>query len=123
VIGGDHPTIREEERAIADAADVDRDAVIVDAPDRPEMVESSSQVVVGGEVRRLDRQSPLVEALRTAGRNQWRLGVYAPDRLTDRVGRAAVDVLGLDVEGPLVADAPPRPEATLEAFGTGGEPP
>jgi len=42
------------------------------------MRESTARVTVNGEVRRLERQSPLVSTLRTAQRNQWRLGVYAP---------------------------------------------
>ncbi|WP_121821626.1 HD domain-containing protein [Halostella salina] len=102
VITADHDAIREFEHEIAAAADRDREDVILDVPARPEMTESSTRVVVSGEIRRLDQQSPLVEALRAAQRSQWRLGVYAPEGKTDRVGRAAVETLGLDIDGALV---------------------
>jgi HD superfamily phosphohydrolase len=115
VLDADHEQLRRYERMIADEADVSRDAVIVDVPDRPTMRESSSRVVVGGEIRRLGEQSPLVGALRTAQHNQWRLGVYAPAERVDTVGRAAATVLGLDVEGALVTDRPGT-HATLEDF-------
>ena len=80
------------------------------------MTESTSRVMVSGEMRRLGKQSPLVSALRTAGKQQWRLGVYAPSDDTDRVGRAAVDVLGLDLDGALVSDVRPGVTATLDEF-------
>jgi hypothetical protein len=57
-----------------------------------------------------------VSALRTAQQQQWRLGVYAPPDVTDRVGRAAVDVLGLDLDGALVSDIRPGVTATLDEF-------
>jgi len=117
VVDADHGRLLALERDVADAADVDEGAVVLDVPPRPSMTETSSRVVVGGEVRRLDRQSPLVGALRTAQRNQWRLGVYAPADLTDRVGSATADVLGLDVDGSLVADVRPGVHATLDEFG------
>jgi HD superfamily phosphohydrolase len=117
VVDADPETIREHEREVARAAEVDPGEVVLDVPERPSMTESSSRVIVSGEVRRLDRQSPLVSALRTAQRNQWRLGVFAPADLTDRVGAAAEDVLGLDVDGALVTDVRPGLHATLDEFG------
>jgi len=113
----DHERIRELERAVATDADLDPGAVILDVPPAPEIRESSSRVVVNGEIRRLDRQSPLVSALRTAGRNQWRLGVYAPPGAVDRVGRTAVRALGLDIDGALVSDVRRGLDATLDEFG------
>jgi hypothetical protein len=80
------------------------------------MTESTTRVVVNGEIRQLDRQSPLVSAIRTAQRNQWRLGVYAPRAETDRVGKAAVDVLGLDIEGSLVSNVRHGTYTTLDEF-------
>jgi HD superfamily phosphohydrolase len=115
VLDADHEQVRRYERMIADAASVERDAVILDVPARPAMRESSSRVVVGGEIRRLEEQSPLVGALRTAQHNQWRLGVYAPETRVEPVGRAAADVLGLDVDGALVTDRPGT-HATLADF-------
>jgi HD superfamily phosphohydrolase len=104
------------EREIAAEAGVAREHVILDVPPEPTMRESTARVTVNGEIRRLERQSPLVSALRTAQRNQWRLGVYAPEPATDRVGRAAADVLGLDPDG-LVAEVRGAIPTTLDEFG------
>jgi len=115
LVDGDHETLQEFERDIADYADVDPDEVILDVPGRPEMRESTSRVVVNGEVRQLGSQSTLVKALRRAGREQWRMGVYAPDELTDRVGNAAENVLGLDLDA-LVVDVRRAINTTLDEF-------
>ena len=56
-------------------------------------------------------------ALRRAGNEQWRLGVYAPEEVTDRVGGAAENVLGLDLEA-LVVDVRQGINATLDEFET-----
>ncbi|PSQ16357.1 phosphohydrolase [Halobacteriales archaeon QS_8_69_26] len=120
LIDADHDEIREHERAIADRAGVDPDCVILDVPDRPSMTESSSRVVVSGESRRLDRQSPLVEALRAASRSHWRLGVYAPEEDTDAVGKAAASVLGLEMDGALVREVREGLHATLDEFAGDG---
>ncbi|MFC7134968.1 MULTISPECIES: HD domain-containing protein [Salinibaculum] len=112
----DHETVRAFERDIADSANVDPEEVILEIPDRPEMKESTSRVVVNGEPRRLGQQSTLVSALRAAQRDQWRLGVYAPDDHSERVGNQAIRTLGLDLEGALVRDVRPGINATLEDF-------
>ncbi|MGQ3328085.1 HD domain-containing protein [Halorubrum sp. FL23] len=114
----DHDAETSLEREIAEAAGVARQHVILDVPPEPSMRESTARVTVNGEVRRLERQSPLVSALRTAQRNQWRLGVYAPRPATDRVGRAAADVLGLDPDG-LVAEVRGAMPTTLDEFHDG----
>ncbi|WP_096389037.1 HD domain-containing protein [Halopenitus persicus] len=127
----DHERVRELEREIAAAArvgsdsaagtgaappaDVDDVDVILDVPPEPSMRESTSRVTVNGEIRRLGDQSPLVSALRTAQRNQWRLGVYCPASLTDRVGRATADVLGLDSDS-LISDVRHGLETTLDEY-------
>ncbi|MFB6105699.1 MAG: HD domain-containing protein [Halobacteriaceae archaeon] len=112
----DHGTVRAFERDVADAADVDREHVVVDVPAEPDMQESTTRVLVNGEVRRLDQQSTLVSALRTARREQWRLGVYAPRDAVDRVGRAAERVLGLETDGALVTEVGTPGLATLDQF-------
>ncbi|RQG90043.1 HD domain-containing protein [Natrarchaeobius halalkaliphilus] len=116
IIEADHRTIREFERDIATTADVDPDCVILDVPSRPSMTESTSRVVVNGEVRRLEQQSPLVGALRAAQYSQWRLGVYTPPEFLESVGRAAVSVLGLDIDGALVTEVRDGLDATLDQF-------
>ena len=111
----DHATEAALEREIAESAGVAREHVILDVPPEPSMRESTARVTVNGEIRRLERQSPLVSALRTAQRNQWRLGVYAPKPATDRVGRAAANVLGLEPDG-LVTEARGAMPTTLDEF-------
>ena len=111
----DHAAGLSLEREIAEEAGVAREDVILDVPPEPSMRESTARVTVNGEVRRLERQSPLVSALRVAQRNQWRLGVYAPDAATDRVGRAAADVLDLDPDA-LVIEVRRAMPTTLDEF-------
>lgn len=95
VVTADHETVREFERDIAADAGVAPEYVLVDTPGEPNIPETSTRVVVDGEVRRLADESPLVEGLQAAGRAQWRFGVYAPEEQVDEVGRAAERVLGL----------------------------
>ena len=116
IIEADHETIREFEREIAATADVDPEYVILDVPGRPSMKESTTRVMVNGDVRQLGQQSPLVEALRAAQYSQWRLGIYSPESDRDRVGRAAVDVLGLDIDGALVSEVRDGLDTTLDQF-------
>jgi HD superfamily phosphohydrolase len=116
IVDADHTAVREWEAEIADRAAVDAESVILDIPARPHMTESTSRVVVSGGIRPLGRQSTLVEALTTAQREQWRLGVYAPADSAERVGTAAVSVLGLDIEETLVSDVRPGIHATLDEF-------
>lgn len=117
VVDAAHETLTELETDIADEADVDQRRVVLDVPPRPSMRESVSRVMVNGDVRQLDEQSTLVGALRAAQREQWRLGVYAPDEATDRVGRAAERVLGLETEGALVSEVgSPRVDSRLDDF-------
>jgi len=112
----DHAAIQDCEREIAAEANVDHDAVILDVPGEPSMTESSTRVVVNGETRKLAAQSTLVSALRAAQYDQWRLGVYAPEDVSDRVGEAAIRVLGLELDGALVRDVRPGIHATLDEF-------
>jgi HD superfamily phosphohydrolase len=115
VVDADHDTVREFEREIAAHAAVDPGEVVLDVPGRPAVRESTSRVVVNGEVRTLGSQSTLVKALRRASHEQWRFGVYAPEGGTDAVGAAAESVLGLDVDA-LVVDVRQGINATLDEF-------
>ncbi len=120
LVGIDHGDVRTFEAEIATAAGVDPGDVILDAPPRPAMRETTSRVVVGGEVRPLGEQSALVEALRAAQREQWRLGVYAPPEVIEPVGRAAETVLGLETNGRLVSERRGRYVPLDEFDGDGG---
>lgn len=111
----DYERTRALEREVADAAGVDADAVIFDVPGKPSMPESTSRVVVNGEIRKLAGQSTLVRALMEAHREQWRFGVYAPETSTDAVGRATERVLGLELDA-LVSDLRMGRPATLDEF-------
>jgi len=117
VITASHDEIRGFERSIASRADAEPDSVVVDVPAKPTMRESTTRVLVNGEVRRLDQQSALVSALRTAQREQWRFGVYTPPGDAERVGRAAESVLGLETDGALVSHVSrPTGHTTLDQF-------
>ncbi|WP_101294808.1 HD domain-containing protein [Halegenticoccus soli] len=116
VLEAPHREIVEFEEEVAARVGVEPSEVIVDVPPKPSITESSSRVVVNGDIRQLDRQSPLVSALRTAQRNQWRLGVYAPRDVAERVGREAVESMGLDIEGALVSDVRRGLRTTLDEF-------
>ena len=116
LLDADHDEIRSLEGEVAAEAGLDPETVILGVPPEPEMTESSSRVLVNGEVRQLDEQSTLVSALRIAQRDQWRLGVYAPGEASDQVGDAAVRVLGLDLDGTRVRDIQPGINATLDEF-------
>ena len=112
----DHGEIRDLERDVASRAGVGAERVVLDVPAEPGMTESSSRVMVNGEIRSLGRQSALVSALRTTQKHQWRLGVYAPPDATERVGQAAAAELGLDIDGALVSDVRQGLHATLDEF-------
>ena len=115
----DHETVRELEAEIADRAELTPEEVVVDVPPEPSMTESTSEVLVGGEVRRLADHSPLVTGLRTARKQQWRMGVYTVADATGRVGKAAAATLGLDIDGGLVSEVRRRVNASLDEFETG----
>ncbi len=116
LIEADQPAIRALEHEIGARANIDPDSVIVDVQGSPSMTESTSRVVVNGEVRKLGNQSPLVEALRESGCAQWRLGVYSPAAVREQVGQHAVSVLELEIDGPLVSEIGGGLDATLDQF-------
>ena len=116
LLGADHDAVRELEEEIAAAANVAPAAVVLDIPEAPSMTESSSRVLVNGSVRRLSAQSTLVNAIRAAQTDQWRLGVYAPAEDSERVGEAAVRKLGLELDGTRVRDVRRGIHATLDEF-------
>ena len=116
LLDADQERIHELEREIAHEANVDPEAVILDIPSEPTMTESTSRVLVNGEVRTLDEQSTLVKALRVAQQDQWRMGVYAPPQESERVGNAAVRSLGLELDGTRIRDVRPGINATLSEF-------
>ncbi|MFW6448811.1 MAG: HD domain-containing protein [Halobacteriota archaeon] len=109
---------RSHERAIADRLGLDPTAVLIDVPPVVTMAEARSRLLVNGDLRRLGDQSPLVGALEENHRAQWRMGVYAPAEWTDAVASAAIDRLGLDVDGPAVSPRSRGLHRSLGEFGT-----
>ncbi|PSP85375.1 phosphohydrolase [Halobacteriales archaeon QS_6_64_34] len=116
LLEADHEAVRGLEREVAAAANVAPAAVILDIPAAPSMTESSSRVLVNGAVRHLGEQSTLVNAIRAAQTDQWRLGVYTPAGDSERVGEAAVRELGLDLDGTRIRDVRRGIHATLDEF-------
>ena len=115
-VGASNEAVRELEVAVAEAAGVEPASVVIDVPGEPRMPETSTRVVVSGEVRRLEQQSALVEALRDAQAQQWRFGVYTPADQVEVVGHAAERELGLETGGRLVSERAGR-YAPLDEFG------
>ncbi|MFB6085598.1 MAG: HD domain-containing protein [Halodesulfurarchaeum sp.] len=121
LIEAEPETVGHTEQEIADRAGVGIDEVLLDVQGPPIMQESTTKVIVNGEIRELTDQSTLVGALERVQLEQWRLGVYAPAELSEAVGQAAAAVLGLDLEGGRIAetDSPGR-YASLSDFRGGG---
>lgn len=95
VLDAEFDTVREYEREIAEIAGVEPYKVILDVPPRPTATQAETRVIVNGDVRRLDQQSALVDALHATHQSQWRLGVYAADDVVASVDPAVEQVLGV----------------------------
>ncbi len=87
---------RRAEREIAEDAGVDERYVIVDIPPLEKMEESGVLVETEVGVKPLDEVSPLVNALKSASLENWRLGVYTKKEYLERVGRIAADYFGIE---------------------------
>ena len=103
VINADYDSIRTFENHIASKLNVDRQSVIIDIPSPPSTPAKEIKIKVGDEIRMLHDHSPLIDALQDAQKEQWRLGVYAPKNLVDRVGSAAENELNLETNGHLIS--------------------
>ncbi|MCH2453276.1 MAG: HD domain-containing protein [Halobacteriales archaeon] len=103
VINADYDSIRTFENHIASKLNVDRQSVIIDIPSPPSTTAKEIKIKVGDEIRMLHDHSPLIDALQDAQKEQWRLGVYAPKNLVDRVGSAAENELNLETNGHLIS--------------------
>lgn len=83
---------------IADEAGVSPDDVLVDIPAFPRDIWMEVQVQDKSCSVPLEQVSPLVTTLNETRRSQWRLGVYASEGLTEKVGQAARSVLNIRVQ-------------------------
>ena len=98
ILTADSADLRQLETEIAETAGLQPVSVLIDRPPEPTMRESTSRIMVGGDIVRLEDRSPLVRALRTIQKEQWRFGVYAPMDHLDAVESATLSVLDLTAE-------------------------
>jgi uncharacterized protein len=77
---------------IAGQAGVEHSLVLVDIPPLPSGMSLRVQVKNRHHLVELGEVSPLMNSLNENRLEQWRLGVYCPPDITDRVGKAATEV-------------------------------
>lgn len=82
---------RRVENEIAQMANVEEGYVLVDIPEKPEIVEMKAKVLVNGRMLSIDKASSLVAVLEKAQVDNWRLGVYTPSEYKEKVGKIARD--------------------------------
>ena len=80
---------------IALEAGVSPGQVMVDIPAFPRDIWMDVMVKERYSVSRLEEVSPLVTTLNETRRSQWRLGVYAPEGMTDAISEAARKILSI----------------------------
>jgi HD superfamily phosphohydrolase len=81
--------IKRIENEIAESAGVEPEYVLVDIPEKPEIVEMKAEVLVNGKMIPIDKASSLVSALGKAQLDNWRLGVFTLPEHREKVGNAA----------------------------------
>ncbi|MCZ7392860.1 MAG: HD domain-containing protein [Candidatus Methanoperedens sp.] len=81
--------IKRIENEIAESAGVEAEYVLVDIPEKPEIVEMKAEVLVNGKMIPIDKASSLVSALGKAQLDNWRLGVFTLPEHREKVGNAA----------------------------------
>jgi HD superfamily phosphohydrolase len=103
VINADPEMVHKFEDSISNSLNINPQSVIIDIPPLPSKTEGEIQVEIAGEIRMLAEQSPLVKSLYDAQVEQWRLGVYTPKELVEKVGRSAESELNLKTNGHLIS--------------------
>ncbi len=81
--------IKRIENEIAESAGVEAEYVLVDIPEKPEIVEMKAEVLVNGKMIPIDKASSLVSALGKAQLDNWRLGVFTLPECREKVGKVA----------------------------------
>lgn len=87
--------IRRVETELAQSCGIAPEYVIVDIPEKPEIVEMKAQVMMNSKMISLDKASSLVAALEKAQMDNWRLGVYTLPEYREKVGNAARQFFGV----------------------------
>jgi HD superfamily phosphohydrolase len=81
--------IKRIENEIAESAGVEPEYVLVDIPEKPEILEMKAHVLVNGKMIPIDKASSLVASLEKAQFDNWRLGVFTPAEYREKVGNVA----------------------------------
>jgi len=102
VIDASWDQIRSFEAELAEKTGIDPEKVVVDIPDRPSIPESDTCVIEDGEPRPMREASPIIGALEVANREQWRLGIYAPEQHIEQIRDVADEVLNTDSNQELI---------------------
>ena len=103
VINANYDSIHSFEETIASKLNIDVQSVIIDIPKLPLPIGQDIKIKAGDSTRMLHEHSSLIDALQAAQKEQWRLGVYAPENLVERVGSAAERELNLQTNGHLIS--------------------
>lgn len=90
---GNRNQIMKLEREIAEEAGVNYEDVLVDIPEPPVLEEAEIKILYKGGIGDIRQLSPLANALTTAYRKAWKIGVYAPKEVRERVSKAAQRIL------------------------------
>ncbi len=81
--------VKRVENEIAQSAGIEPEYVLVDIPEKPEIVEMKAQVLVNGKMVPIDKASSLVAALEKAHLDNWRLGVFTLPEYREKVAGIA----------------------------------
>ncbi len=87
--------INRVENEIAESAGVSPEYVIVDIPEKPQIIEMKARVMINGKMESIDKASSLVASLEKAQLDNWRLGVFSPAEHREKVGNAAREFFGV----------------------------
>lgn len=87
--------IKRLETEIAEASCVPPEDVIVDIPEKPEIIEMKANILFNGKMIPIDRASSIVVSLKKAELDSWRLGVFTPAQYREKVGAAAREIFEL----------------------------
>jgi len=81
---------------ISEMAGVPPEYVFVDIPPLGETRELSALVKFDNEFIKLENASPILEALKKAHREVWKLGVYTPEKYRKKVSKASAEYFEID---------------------------
>ncbi|MCE8429191.1 MAG: HD domain-containing protein, partial [Candidatus Methanoperedens sp.] len=84
--------IKRLEIEIAEASGIAPEDVIVDIPEKPEIIEMKANILINGKMIPIDKASNIVASLEKAELDMWRLGVFTPDQYREKVGAVAREI-------------------------------